>query len=43
MMSNHTRFNQFIDSIQRMNPRTLSTRLKEMEKDPFVRISYYFW
>jgi DNA-binding HxlR family transcriptional regulator len=28
MMSNQTRFKQFIDSIQGMNPKTLSTILK---------------
>ena len=30
MMSNQTRFNQFIESIESINPKTLSTRLKEM-------------
>ena len=35
-MSNQTRFNQFIESIEGMNPKTLSTRLKEMEKDGLI-------
>jgi DNA-binding HxlR family transcriptional regulator len=51
MMSNQTRFNQFIESIEGINPKTLSTRLKEMEKDELIdrkiyhetpiRIEYY--
>jgi DNA-binding HxlR family transcriptional regulator len=51
MMSNQTRFNQFIESIEGMNPKTLSTRLKEMEKNGLIhrkihhetpiRIEYY--
>jgi DNA-binding HxlR family transcriptional regulator len=36
MMSNQTRFNQFLDSIQGLNPKTLSTRLKEMEKNGLI-------
>jgi DNA-binding HxlR family transcriptional regulator len=36
MMSNQTRFNQFIESIEGMNPKTLSTRLKEMEKNGLI-------
>jgi DNA-binding HxlR family transcriptional regulator len=41
MMSNQTRFNQFIDSIQGMNPKTLSTRLKEMEKNGLIHRKIY--
>jgi DNA-binding HxlR family transcriptional regulator len=36
MMSNQTRFNQFIESIDGVNPKTLSTRLKEMEKNGLI-------
>jgi DNA-binding HxlR family transcriptional regulator len=36
MMSNQTRFNQFIESIEGINPKTLSTRLKEMEKNGLI-------
>jgi DNA-binding HxlR family transcriptional regulator len=51
MMSNQTKFNQFIESIEGLNPKTLSARLKEMEKNGLVyrkvyhetpiRIEYY--
>ena len=41
MMSNQTRFNQFIESIEGMNPKTLSTRLKEMEKDGLIHKKIY--
>ena len=41
LMSNQTRFNQFIDSIQGMNPKTLSTRLKEMEKNGLIHRRIY--
>jgi DNA-binding HxlR family transcriptional regulator len=51
MMSNQTRFNQFIESIEGLNPKTLSIRLKDMEKNGLVykkiynetpiRIEYY--
>ena len=33
---NQHRFNEFIDSIEGINPNTLSTRLKEMEKDGLI-------
>jgi DNA-binding HxlR family transcriptional regulator len=32
MMRDRTRFNQFLDSIEGINPRIVSARLKEMEK-----------
>ena len=51
MMSNQTKFNQFIESIEGLNPKTLSVKLKEMEKNGLVyrkvyhetpiRIEYY--
>ena len=51
MMSNQTKFSQFIESIEGLNPKTLSVRLKEMEKNGLVyrkvyhetpiRIEYY--
>jgi DNA-binding HxlR family transcriptional regulator len=41
MMSNQTRFNQFIESIAGINPKTLSTRLKEMEKDGLIHRKIY--
>jgi DNA-binding HxlR family transcriptional regulator len=41
MMSNQTRFNQFIESIEGINPKTLSIRLKEMEKDGFIHRKIY--
>lgn len=46
-----TRFNEFLNSIEEINPKTLSIRLKEMEKDGLIgrqvydetpiRIEYY--
>lgn len=36
MLSNHTRFNQFLESIEGMNQKILSARLKEMEKNGLV-------
>jgi DNA-binding HxlR family transcriptional regulator len=41
MMSKQTRFNQFIESIEGINPKTLSTRLKEMEKNGLIRRKIY--
>ena len=41
MMSNQTKFNQFIESIQGLNPKTLSARLKEMEKNGLVHRKIY--
>lgn len=41
MMSTQTRFNQFIDSIQGINPKTLSVRLKEMEKNGLIHRKIY--
>jgi DNA-binding HxlR family transcriptional regulator len=41
MMSNQTRFNQFIESIEGINPKTLSIRLKEMEKDGLIHREIY--
>jgi DNA-binding HxlR family transcriptional regulator len=36
MLSKQTRFNQFLESIEGMNQKILSARLKEMEKDGLV-------
>jgi DNA-binding HxlR family transcriptional regulator len=41
MMSNQTKFNQFIESIEGLNPKTLSARLKEMEKNGLVYRKIY--
>jgi DNA-binding HxlR family transcriptional regulator len=37
MMSSQTRFNQFIETIDGINPKTLSTRLKEIEKNGLIQ------
>jgi len=36
-----THFNQFLDSIEGINPKTLSTRLREMEKDGLIKRTIY--
>ena len=36
-----TRFNQFLDSIEEINPKTLSTRLREMERNGLIQRSIY--
>ena len=36
MMQGQTRFNEFLDSIEGINPKTLSTRLREMEKNNLI-------
>jgi DNA-binding HxlR family transcriptional regulator len=41
MLSNHTRFNQFLESIQGMNQMILSARLKEMEKNGLITRKVY--
>jgi DNA-binding HxlR family transcriptional regulator len=41
MLSNHTRFNQFLESIEGMNQKILSTRLKEMEKNGLITRRVY--
>jgi DNA-binding HxlR family transcriptional regulator len=41
MMSNQSRFNQFVESIEGINPKTLSTRLKEMEKNGLIHRKIY--
>jgi DNA-binding HxlR family transcriptional regulator len=41
MMSSQTRFNQFIETIDGINPKTLSTRLKEMEKNGLEQRKIY--
>lgn len=37
----HRRFNQFLNSIEEINPKTLSIRLKEMENDGIIRRQVY--
>jgi DNA-binding HxlR family transcriptional regulator len=41
MMLKQTRFNQFMDSIEQINPKTLSLRLKEMKKDGLITRKIY--
>ena len=41
MLSNHTRFNQFLESIQGMNQKILSARLKEMVKNGLIPRNVY--
>ena len=41
MLLKQTRFNQFMDSIEQINPKTLSLRLKEMEKDGLIKRKVY--
>jgi DNA-binding HxlR family transcriptional regulator len=41
MLSNQTRFNQFLESIEGMNQKILSARLKEMEKDGLITRRVY--
>ena len=36
MMQNQTRFNEFLETIEGMNPKTLSARLREMEKNNLI-------
>ena len=40
-MMGQTRFNQMIDSIENVNPKTLSARLKEMEKANLISRDVY--
>jgi DNA-binding HxlR family transcriptional regulator len=35
------RFNEFLESIEKINPKTLSVRLKEMEKDKLIKREVY--
>jgi DNA-binding HxlR family transcriptional regulator len=41
MMRDKTRFNQFLDSIEGINPKILSAGLKEMEKSGLIRRKVY--
>jgi DNA-binding HxlR family transcriptional regulator len=41
MLNNQTQFNQFIQSIEGINPKTLSIRLKEMEKNSLIQRKIY--
>lgn len=38
---NQSHFNEFIDSIEGINPKTLSTRLREMERNGLIERSVY--
>ncbi|WP_371503962.1 winged helix-turn-helix transcriptional regulator [Nitrosopumilus adriaticus] len=40
-MKEHSRFNQFLDHIEEINPKTLSARLKEMEKAGLISREVY--
>ena len=40
-MMNHSRFNQFLDNIENINPKTLSARLKEMETSELISRKVY--
>jgi DNA-binding HxlR family transcriptional regulator len=39
---NQNRFNQLLNSIEESNPKTLSTRLKEMEKMGLIKRRVYY-
>ena len=41
IMLNQTRFNQFLESVEGINPKTLSVRLKEMEKHGLIKRKIY--
>jgi DNA-binding HxlR family transcriptional regulator len=41
MMKNKTRFNQFVDHIQGVNPKILSARLREMEQSGLIKRMVY--
>ncbi|MGI0057456.1 MAG: winged helix-turn-helix transcriptional regulator [Nitrosarchaeum sp.] len=40
-MLGQSRFNQFLESIEGINPKTLSVRLKEMEKSEIIKRTVY--
>jgi DNA-binding HxlR family transcriptional regulator len=37
----HKRFNEFLNTIEEINPKTLSIRLKEMEGDCLITLKVY--
>ena len=41
MVYNQTRFNQFLNSIDGMNPRTLAARLRELERNGLIERTVY--
>lgn len=41
ILLNQSRFSQFLDSIEGINPKTLSVRLKEMEKNGLIKRKIY--
>ena len=40
-MRNQTRFNEFLGTIENINPKTLSLRLKELEKTKLIERTVY--
>jgi DNA-binding HxlR family transcriptional regulator len=41
LILNHTRFSQFLESVEGINPKTLSIRLREMEKSGLIKRHVY--
>ena len=41
ILLNQTRFSQFLESIEGINPKTLSVRLREMEKSNIIKRKVY--
>lgn len=41
IMLNQTRFNQFLETVEGINPKTLSVRLHEMEKSGLIKRQVY--
>jgi DNA-binding HxlR family transcriptional regulator len=41
LILNHTRFSQFLESVEGINPKTLSVRLREMEKSGLIKGQVY--
>lgn len=41
MLHDQTRFNEFLETIEGINPKTLSVRLKEMEKNDLITRNVY--
>ena len=41
LILNQTRFNQFLESVEGINPKTLSVRLREMEKSGLIKRQVY--
>ncbi len=41
ILLNQTRFSQFLESVEGINPKTLSVRLREMEKSKIIKRKVY--